>query len=115
VQQRCDKAFYVSPFLGMDMSYEFRVLPPDERVVVSILGSDSSGPLIVASLAGSQRPLNDAALLRVFLTHPLLTLKVVAGIHWEALWLWLKGVRLVPRRPSTVSFTIVQEAEAHRG
>ncbi len=115
VLQRCDKAFYVSPFLGMDMSYEFRIVPPGERAVVSILGADAKGPLIVASLVGARRPLNDRALVGVFLTHPLLTLKVMAGIYWEALRLWLKGVRLVPRKPGTSSFTIVQEVEAHRG
>ncbi len=46
-----------------------------------------------------RRPLNDTELLRVFVTHPLLTLKVVAGIHFEALLIWLKGVRLHVRPP----------------
>ncbi|MBV9557896.1 MAG: DUF1365 family protein [Pseudolabrys sp.] len=115
VLQRCDKTFYVSPFLGMDMSYEFRVVPPAERAVVSILGSDANGPLITASLAGERRALDDMNLLRVFATHPLLTLKVIAGIHWEALRLWLKGVGLVRRTPSKISFTIVRDVEAQRG
>ena len=60
---------------------------------------DASGALLTARFDATRRPLDDAALLRVFLTHPLLTLKVVAAIHWEALRLLLKGVRLQPRPP----------------
>lgn len=97
--QRCAKRFYVSPFLDMDLAYDFRVMLPAERVRVGITASDSSGALLAASLSGEHAPLTDASLMRVFATHPLLTLKVVAAIHWEAVRLWWKGVRLVPRPP----------------
>jgi DUF1365 family protein len=73
------------------------VRPPSEDVGVVICGDDRAGPLIVASLLGARRPLTDGALLRIFFTMPLITAKVVAAIHWEALRLWLKGIRLVPR------------------
>jgi hypothetical protein len=68
--------------------------------------------VIVASLAGKRRLLTDAALARVFFTHPLLTLKVVAGIHWDALKLWLKGVKLQPRPPAPHPVSIVREVRA---
>jgi len=107
LKQCCLKAFYVSPFMDMDIAYRFRVQPPDKRVTLVIEGSDKQGPVLVASLAGERRALTDAALLRVFLSFPLMTLKVVAGIHWEALKLWVKGMRLRPRPPAPAPITIV--------
>ncbi len=100
IRQSCAKSFHVSPFMGMDMRYAFRVHPPDERVSLAIRGDDAQGPLIVAAFAARRRDLTDAALLRVFVTMPLLTLKVMAGIHWEALRLWWKGLRLHPKPPA---------------
>ncbi|MEQ1715545.1 MAG: DUF1365 family protein [Hyphomicrobium sp.] len=97
VLQQCSKRFYVSPFLGMDLTYDFDVEEPGEAVRVGVRVSGSNGLVLTASLAGRRQALTDRALLRVFLTHPLLTLKVMAAIHWEALRLWWKGVRLVPR------------------
>lgn len=103
IRQGCAKAFFVSPFIAVAGNYEFTLVRPDDRVGLTIRESDADGPLLTASFIGEARPFTDAALLNVFLTHPLLTLKVVAGIHWEALRLWIKGVRLVdrPRAPAS--------------
>jgi DUF1365 family protein len=98
VDQHCDKAFYVSPFMDMDMTYAFRVTAPAERVTLAIRTGDTDGLMLVAALRGERRSLTDATLLRVVLTHPLLTLKVVGAIHWHALRMVLKGLRL-RRRP----------------
>ena len=92
------KAFHVSPFLGMDMSYAFRVHPPDGRVSVAIRGEDAEGPVIVAALAAERRPLSDGALARMLAAYPLMTLKVTAAIHWHALRMLLRGFR-VHRHP----------------
>ena len=100
VHQRCAKVFYVSPFLGMDLTYDFRVAPPADKVSVVVSASDPRGPVLVASLAGDRRALSDRALTLALLTHPLLTLKVVGAIHWEALKIWWKGIRLQPRPPA---------------
>ena len=113
LEQHCLKAFYVSPFMDMDIAYTFRVTPPGERIALVIDGSDpqnsgQDGRVLVASLAGERRELTDAALLSAFLAFPLLTLKVVAGIHWEALKLWIKGMRLRPRPPAPAPITVVQ-------
>jgi DUF1365 family protein len=118
LEQRCLKAFYVSPFMDMDIAYRFRVQPPGARVALAIESSDAQGPVLFASLAGERRALTDAALLRAFLSFPLMTLKVVAGIHWEALLLWIKGMRLRPRPPAPSPITIVarpllQTSKAH--
>lgn len=99
VRQESRKSFYVSPFMDTDMTYSFAVVPPAERVAVSVTGHDAGGPLIVARLAAVRRPFTDASLVRAFFLYPLLTFKVTAAIHWEALLLWLKGVRLQRRPP----------------
>lgn len=97
VRQQQDKLFYVSPFIEMAMRYHFRVRPPGDCVQVRILETDRDGPLLAATFNGNHRPLNTKALLRAFFALPLVTLKIMAAIHWEALRLWLKGARLVPR------------------
>lgn len=97
VRQQQEKLFYVSPFVEMAMRYHFRVLPPGDNVKLRILETDREGPLLSATFNGSRRALTTAALLRAFFALPLVTLKIVAAIHWEALRLWLKGARPVPR------------------
>ena len=97
IQQSCDKGFYVSPFLAMAMRYEFRVVPPTDTVSVAIEGADTQGPMIFAALSARRAPLTDAALARVLIGIPLLTLKVTAAIHWHALKMWLKGFTLQTR------------------
>jgi DUF1365 family protein len=110
LEQRCLKAFYVSPFMDMDMSYVFRAQPPTDRIALIIEGSDAEGAVLVASLAGNRKALSDGALLNAFISFPLLTLKVVAGIHWEALKLWIKGMRLRRKPPAPGPITIVPQA-----
>jgi len=105
IRQVCPKQFYVSPFLNMDMTYSFRVVPPGRRVGIAISGRDTQGPIIVASLFAERFPLSDSGLALAFVTYPLLTLKVIAGIHWEALALWLKGIRL-RKRPQPPDRTV---------
>jgi DUF1365 family protein len=100
IRQQQEKLFYVSPFVEMAMRYHFRISPPGEQVKLRILETDRDGPLLSATFNGRRKPLTTAALLRSFFALPLVTLKIVAAIHWEALRLWLKGARLVPRPDS---------------
>lgn len=100
IEQRCPKEFYVSPFLGMDMSYGFRVRPPAAQVEVSIHGKEQDETVIAASLSGTRHELTDGTLIRALAGHPLLTMKVIAGIHWHALRMILEGFRIHARKPS---------------
>ncbi|OYX13143.1 MAG: hypothetical protein B7Z15_08285 [Rhizobiales bacterium 32-66-8] len=113
LRQSCDKALYVSPFIGMDIRYDFRVVDPGAMVSLVVRASDPDGLLISASMVGKRAPLTDRAIAHATLTHPLLTLKVMAGIHWEALWIFLKGIGLT-RRPEAPRWpvTIVQKKPA---
>jgi len=98
LHQRCRKLFHVSPFIDMDMRYDFRIIGPDERIVVGIGASSFTGPVLSAVLMGTRQNLTDRNLRRVFLKIPAVTIKVIVAIHWEALRLWAKGIRL-RRRP----------------
>ena len=97
VRQEQQKLFYVSPFIEMAMRYRFRVSPPGENVKLRILETDGEGPLLAATFNGRRHALTTAALVRSLFSLPLVTFKIVAAIHWEALRLWRKGTRLVPR------------------
>jgi uncharacterized protein len=97
IEQRCAKELYVSPFMPMEIVYDFRVQPPGDSVVVGVHGSDADGLMIAASLAGRRKELTDFNLLKLLFTIPVLTMKVTAGIHWEAFKMWVKRFRLVPR------------------
>jgi DUF1365 family protein len=97
LRQQCDKAFYVSPFLPMDLLYSFSLRPPADTVSVQVAASDAQGLLLDAWFTGRRRPLGDAQLLAAMARFPLMTLKVLLAIHWEALKIWLSGVPFVPR------------------
>lgn len=109
IRQSAPKRHYVSPFMGMDCRYDFRIVPPGGHVTIGIDESDADGRLLVASFTGERRPLTDRGLLGMFLKHPLMTLKVTAAIHWEALRLFVKGVPTFGHAPaaSRVARTIV--------
>ena len=114
IVQECDKAFYVSPFMDMDLRYKFRILPPDDTLSIWIAAFDREGLVLTARHLARRTRLTDAALLKAFFAIPFLTLRVVGGIHWEALKIWLKGVglRVHPLPPENpVSFVRPSPAE----
>ena len=112
IRQTQDKRFYVSPFIEMTMRYHFRVMLPQDRVKLRILETNSEGPLLSATFNGQRRILTTRELLRSFFSLPLVTLKIIAAIHWEALRLWLKGVRLVPHPGKTADEGLASEARS---
>ena len=93
-----EKGFFVSPFIQMNQTYRFTLRRPDARLAVRIRQHDADGPYLIATQSGTRRPLTDATLLRLWAGHPLMTLKVIAAIHWQALRLWLKGAKFIPYR-----------------
>lgn len=99
INQSCDKELFVSPFAHMDMRYEFKLNLPDQRQVIVIQVHDEAGHLITASYTAQRQTLTAATLLKYFFSVPLLSIKVVLGIHWEALRLWLKKVPWYSHQP----------------
>lgn len=97
IEQESAKQFYVSPFMDMDVTYRFRLSEPGARLAVRIDQEDADGCGFTATHTARRVALGDASLLRAFVTYPLLTLKVIGGIHWEALRLWRKGAWVRPR------------------
>jgi DUF1365 family protein len=97
IRQNGRKVFHVSPFMDMDLAYQFRLTPPAERVAIGISASKGGKRILNACLTGLRTEMTDGALLLVFLKIPLITAKVTLAIHWEALRLWLKGIRLRDR------------------
>lgn len=86
-----NKEFFVSPFINMDATYRFRVDNPDATLRVTVKESDSGGHLFSASMVGQQSQLTTSNLVKLFITHPLMSMKVIVAIHWQALHLWRKG------------------------
>ena len=107
VRQTAEKTLFVSPFMDMGLTYDFTVRPPGDAVSVVVAVRRGETPILTASFAGQRHPLTNASLLRAFVTHPLLTWKVMGGIHWEALKGVLKGARYRERgKPPARAITV---------
>jgi hypothetical protein len=109
IHQSCPKALHVSPFMDMTMTYDFELSEPSRTIRTGVSGRDARGDLIIATVfAGVRRELTDGALVRALIGYPLLTLKVVAAIHFEAAKLWFKGLKLKPTPPPPGPVTVVR-------
>ncbi len=97
--QRATKAFYVSPFYKVEGEYRFDISAPGETLDLRIVKAVAGKPDFVATQAARRKALTDQHLKSLFWSIPLLTLKVVAAIHWEALRLFLKGAPFGLRPP----------------
>ncbi len=97
LRQACAKNFYVSPFMEMGLRYAFQLSQPGDKLAMLIRVSDDSGLVLTAAHSAKRVAFSDARLLRAFLGHPLQMIRVLGGIHFEALRLWLKGMRIGPR------------------
>ena len=100
IRQRVPKAMYVSPFIGMDAAYHFRIVPPSDRTIVVIRQEDTEGVLLAASFVGTRQKISGWSLIKVLCRFPLLTVKIMFGIHWEALRLLLKGLKVFAHEPA---------------
>lgn len=104
-QQRCEKTFHVSPFMDLDMKYQWRIKAPDEQLNLSIANfatssavqrsdneNDTEKKLFIASIAMKRQEFTNKNLLKNLLAIPMMTMKTLLGIYWQALKLYIKGV-----------------------
>jgi DUF1365 family protein len=84
------KEFHVSPFMDMDMRYDWRFREPGETLSVHMESFRKGAKFFDATLTLRRREITGALLNRLLFTHPPLTLKVIAMIYWQAMRLWLK-------------------------
>ncbi len=94
------KSLYVSPFMPVDLEYAFALTPPASRLVAHMETSQAGSVGFDATLSLERRPWSAAEIRRVLVRYPAMTATVMAGIHWQALRLWWKGVPVVRRLTS---------------
>ena len=89
--QKCRKKFYVSPFMDMETFYNFKLLNPNDKLSVFIKQTDADGTILTATQTGDKKEFSFKQLAINFLKYPLMTIKIISSIHYEALLLWKKG------------------------
>jgi hypothetical protein len=89
---RLKKDFTVSPFMPMDLEYEWTFTEPGTSVSVHMEDFDKEGRMFEAELTAERREITGSSLARMLVKYPLVTVKVIAGIYWQAFRLWRRGV-----------------------
>ena len=110
LRHSCAKVLHVSPFNDMDLHYDFALRLGPSSFALRIGVADASGPLMVAAETLERRPLTDREIVRGLVEFPLQTLKVVGGIHLEALRLWRKGLGVRHRPPTALRHSVSTHA-----
>ena len=98
IENNCKKKFFVSPFMDLESKYYFKILYPNNKLSVVIDQRDNHGKLLFASQDGIRSDLSSKNLIFSYLKHPLMTFKIISAIHFEALRLWSKGIKLVKKK-----------------
>src|SRR5258707_11433128 len=113
-----EKRMHVSPFMGMDLDYDWIFTDTGERLVAHMKALQHGKPLFDATLQLQRREWTRAELHRVLATYPLMTAGVIGAIHWEAWKLWIKKVPIF-KHPAKVgraeSFDTPTTAGARKG
>ena len=91
INQKCKKKFYVSPFMDMETFYNFKLNKPNEKLSILIKQSDNLGTVLTATQTGERKDFSLKQLITNFFKYPLMTIKIISSIHFEALLLWKKG------------------------
>lgn len=91
-----DKTFHVSPFMPMDIEYDWRFTPPAETLSIHMASAHEGIGVFEATLTLRKRPVDTRSLARVLVRYPAMTLTVVASIYWQAYRLWRKHTPFYP-------------------
>jgi len=84
------KKMHVSPFMAMDIDYDWSFTTPGESLKVFMAIARDGGRFFDASISLKRTAMSTASMARVLLQYPWMTARVVAGIYWQALLLWIK-------------------------
>jgi DUF1365 family protein len=91
---RFKKSFFVSPFIDMDVDYDWRFTTPGRRLLVHMDNRNEGGKFFDATLTLSRREVSPPALNRLLVRYPWMTAKVIGAIYFQALRLWLKRAKI---------------------
>lgn len=111
------KAMHVSPFMAMDVDYRWRFTMTDGKLLVHMETANDAEKIFDATLSLTRKEITGRSLARVLVCYPLMTLKVIAAIHWQALLLWIRGAPVyqhTPNKPDVPTDTPTNIAEDRR-
>jgi len=91
IEQKCKKKFYVSPFMDMETYYNFKLLNPKEKLSIFIRQTNGEETVLTATQTGDKKEFSFKQLLINFFKYPLMTIKIISSIHYDAFFLWKKG------------------------
>ena len=114
LRYRSDKSMHVSPFMPMELAYHWGFSPPADTLSVH-MSLHRGEKIFDATMCMTRAPLTGPALAKALLSFPLVTVKVVAAIHWEALRLWLKRTPIHTHPGTTAKLEAAPPAQLERG
>tara|TARA_Y100000591_G_C21774887_1_gene667669 strand:+ start:474 stop:1238 length:765 start_codon:yes stop_codon:yes gene_type:complete len=109
IENKCDKKFYVSPFIDMECEYRFKIKKPGNKLLVVINQFNNGKKILFASQDGHATEFNYKNLMKSFLFHPLMTFKIISAIHFEAFRLWTKGISIVKKKLKILNNVTVEK------
>ncbi|XDD52476.1 DUF1365 domain-containing protein [Leptospira sp. WS92.C1] len=98
---RTEKFFYVSPFVKLESEFEFTLRIPGDSLNIRIDVLENGHTVMITTYTGKKIELTDGNLLRMFIQYPLVTVKVIVLIHWQAFRLYLKGLPYIKKTENT--------------